>query len=286
MAHEPGGGRIYQLQRRAGSFTLPDEQAMALADEKSPVFLHGAFDIIQSMFRDLGKFEQMFRSGRGMGWGEHDGCLFTGTARFFRPNYAGNVVSNWIPALEGVRPKLERGAVVADVGCGYGYSTMLMAQAFPKSKFVGFDSHAPSIATATKMAASEGLSNCRFETASAQDFSGANYDLVACFDCLHDMADPVGAAIRVKRALAPDGVWMIVEPFANDAPQENLNPVGRVFLRRLNADLRAGIAIRQRPGPWRKAGEKRLGDVVRQGGFTRFRRATQTAFNLVLEARP
>ena len=228
----------------------------------------------------------MFRSGRGLGWGEHDGCLFSGTARFFRPNYAGNIVANWIPALDGIGARLKAGAKVADIGCGYGYSTMLMAEAFPKSQFTGFDMHAPSIASAQKMAADARLANCRFETASAGDFPGDGYDLVACFDCLHDMADPVGAARRVKQTLRPDGVWMIVEPFANDAPEENLTPVGRVFYAASTLICVPASQSANGPALGAQAGEKRLGEVVRQGGFTRFRRATQTPFNLVLEARP
>ena len=204
---------------------------------------------------------------------------------FFRPNYAGNIVANWIPALDGIGARLKAGAKVADIGCGYGYSTMLMAEAFPKSQFIGFDMHAPSIASAQKMATDARLANCRFETASASDFPGDGYDLVACFDCLHDMADPVGAARRVKQTLRPDGVWMIVEPFANDAPKRISRRWAGV-LRGIDADLRAGVAVGQRPGAGAQAGERRLGEVVRQGGFTRFRRATQTPFNLVLEARP
>ena len=178
------------------------------------------------------------------------------------------------------------GAKVADVGCGYGYSTMLMAEAFPQSRFIGFDSHAPSIASAQKMADDARLANCRFETASATDFAGEHYDLVTCFDCLHDMADPVGAARRVKQSLQPDGTWMIVEPFANDAPEENLTPVGRVFYAASTLICVPGSQSGNGPALGAQAGESKLGEVVRQGGFTRFRRATQTPFNLVLEARP
>src|SRR5580704_10976760 len=211
MNQAAGGYVIYNAADK--TFSLPDEQAMAMADENSPVFMHGAYDILQSLFRDLPKFETMFRSGKGLGWGEHDGCLFTGTARFFRPNYVGNIVANWIPALSGIGARLNTGAKAADVGCGYGYSTMLMAEAFPKSQFIGFDSHAPSVASAQKMADKAGLTNCRFTAAGAADFAGHEYDLITCFDCLHDMVDPVGAARHVKQALRPDGAWMIVEPF-------------------------------------------------------------------------
>jgi SAM-dependent methyltransferase len=182
---------------------LPDEQALGMADENSPVFLHGAYDILQSLFQDLPKFETMFRNGRGLGWGEHHACLFTGTARFFRPNYVGNIVANWIPSLTGMTESLKAGTKVADVGCGYGYSTMLMAEAYPKSQFTGFDLHAPSIASAQKMADTAGLTNCRFSVAQATDFGGREYGLITCFDCLRDMADPVGASRHVKQAPRP-----------------------------------------------------------------------------------
>ena len=285
LMNQAAGGYV-RYDAAAETFTLPDEQAMAMADENSPVFMHGAYDIIQSLFRDLPKFEQMFRTGRGLGWGDHDGCLFSGTARFFRPNYAGNIVANWIPALDGIGGRLAAGARVADVGCGYGYSTMLMAEAFPNSEFVGFDAHGPSVAAARKMADEAGLRNCRFEVASATEYAGGGFDLVACFDCLHDMTDPVGAARHVKQSLRPDGAWLIVEPFASDAAAENLTPVGRVFY---GASTLICVPASQSgggPALGAQAGERRLGEIVRQGGFTRFRRATQTPFNLVLEARP
>lgn len=285
LMNQAAGGYV-TYEASAGTFTLPDEQALAMADENSPVFLHGAYDILQSLFQDLSKFETMFRNGRGLGWGEHHACLFTGTARFFRPNYVGNIVANWIPSLTGMTEMLKAGTKVADVGCGYGYSTLLMAEAYPKSQFTGFDLHAPSIATAQKMADKAGLTNCRFSVAQAMDFGGRDYGLITCFDCLHDMADPVGASRHVKQALRPDGAWMIVEPFANDAPADNLNPVGRVFYAASTLICVPASQSGNGPALGAQAGETRLGQVVREGGFTRFRRATETPFNLVLEARP
>lgn len=285
LMNQAAGGYIH-YDPAEKTFTLPDEQAMAMADENSPVFLHGAYDILQSLFRDLPKFEAVMRSGRGMGWGEHDGCLFTGTARFFRPNYVGNIVANWIPSIQGMREALAAGATLADVGCGYGYSTMLMAEAFPKSQFTGFDLHAPSIAKAQKMVAEAGLGNCKFAVAEATDFGGSPYDFVACFDCLHDMADPIGAARHVHEMLRPHGAWMIVEPFANDAPEENLNTIGRVFYAASTLICVPASQAGNGPALGAQAGEGRLGKVVQEAGFSRFRRATQTPFNLVLEARP
>ncbi|HQY89509.1 MAG TPA: class I SAM-dependent methyltransferase [Tepidisphaeraceae bacterium] len=285
LMNQAAGGYV-NYDAKTESFTLPDEQALAMADENSPVFMHGAYDVIQSLFRDLSKFETMFRSGKGLGWGEHDGCLFTGTARFFKPNYVGNIVTNWIPALDGMKDRLLKGASVVDVGCGYGYSTMLMAEAFPKSEFVGFDTHEPSIEKARKLTREAGIMNCRFEVGSALDFPGDGFDMVACFDCLHDMADPVGASKRIKQALKKDGAWMIVEPFANDKPEENFNPIGRVFYGASTLICVPASQSGNGPALGAQAGEKKLGEVVKQGGFTKFRRATQTPFNLVLEARP
>lgn len=284
LSNQAAGG--YVVYDPAGkTFTLPDEQALAMADETSAVFLHGAFDILQSMFRDLPKFEKMFRDGKGLGWGDHDGCLFSGTARFFRPNYAANLIANWIPALEGMQQRLTAGASIADVGCGFGYSTMLLAQAFPKSRVVGFDTHGPSIASAQKMANDAGLSNCTFTVASAIDFPGKEYDLIACFDCLHDMADPLGAARRIRQTLKPDGVWMIVEPFASDTVEANLNPIGRIFYGASTMICVPASQSGNGPALGAQAGQKKLGEIASKAGFTKFRRATETPFNLVLEAR-
>jgi len=268
-------------------FSLSEEQALALAVEGSPAFIPGAFQVAIAMFAAVPKLIEAFRSGEGMGWHEHSPALFNGTERFFRPGYVANLVSNWIPALEGVEAKLTAGASVADVGCGHGASTIIMAQAYPKSRFVGFDYHEPSIRHAREAAAKAGVAeNVSFEVARAQDFPGRDYDLVAVFDCLHDMGDPVGASRHVKQALKPDGTWLIVEPFANDRLEDNLNPVGRIYYSASTCICTP--ASRAQDGAMclgAQAGEGRLRSVVGKGGFGRFRRATETPFNLVFEAR-
>jgi SAM-dependent methyltransferase len=269
-------------------YTLPDEHALALADEDSPFYILGAYELIASLFSDEDEIREAFRTGGGMGWHEHDHRLFGGTERFFRPGYRGHLVGEWLPALTGVQEKLELGATVADVGCGHGASTIIMAEAFPNSRFHGFDYHPESIARAREAAEDAGLADrITFEVASAKDYPGSGYDLVCVFDCLHDMGDPVGAAAHVRETLSPTGTWMIVEPFANDRVEDNLNPVGRVFYGAstvictpASLDQEVGLALGA------QAGEARLADVIRQGGFTDVRRATETPFNLVLEARP
>ncbi len=269
-------------------FSMTEEQAFALAEEGSPAFIPGAFQIAVAQFRVIPKMVQAMRTGLGIGWHEHDTALFHGTERFFRPGYAANLVSQWIPALEGVGARLSQGARVADVGCGHGASTILMAQAWPASSFTGFDYHGPSIEHARAAASQAGLDGrVRFEVASAKDYLGSDYDLVAVFDCLHDMGDPVGAAAHVKSSLKPDGSWMIVEPFANDRLEDNLNPVGRVFYS-ASTFICTPASRAQEVGLClgAQAGEARIRGVVTQGGFTHFRRATQTPFNLVYEARP
>jgi SAM-dependent methyltransferase len=285
LGNQAAGGYI-TYDPAAGRYTLPAEQAMALADEDSPCFLPGAFQVIAATFSANPKIEQRFKTGNGLGWDQHDHRLFEGTERFFRPNYAGNLVANWIPALDGVEARLYEGALVADVGCGFGASTILMAQAYPNSTFFGFDYHEPSIDAARKRAKAAGVKNVTFKTAKSTNYPGKGYALVAHFDCLHDMGDPVGAAKQVKKTLAPDGTWMIVEPFAGDRVEENLNPVGRVFYAASTMIcVPASLAYRG-PALGAQAGEARLRDVVTKGGFTRFRRATHTPFNLVLEAKP
>ena len=269
------------------AFHLDEEQAMALAVEGSPAFIPGAFQIAVAQFKAIPKIVEAFRSGKGLGWHEHDAALFHGTERFFRPGYAANLVSAWIPALEGVEARLKSGASVADVGCGHGASTLIMAAAYPKSHFVGFDYHEPSVGYATKSAEAAGVADrVRFEVASAKDFPGKDYDLVAVFDCLHDMGDPVGAAAHVRSTLKKDGAWMIVEPFANDKLEDNLNPVGRVFYSAstfictpASRSQEVGLCLGA------QSGEARMRDVVTQGGFSRFRRAAETPFNLIYEAR-
>lgn len=270
------------------SFTLPPEQALALAIENSPAFLPGAFQIISACFHDAGKIEDAFRTGKGVGWHEHHHDLFHGTERFFRPGYIANLTSSWIPALDGVAGKLASGAKVADIGCGLGASTILMAKQYPQSEFFGFDYHAGSIDLARAAAQREGVGDrVKFEVASAKAYPGKDYDFVAFFDCLHDMGDPKGAAAYVHSTMKPDGTWMIVEPYAEDTTEGNLNPVGRVFYS-ASTMLCVPASMSQEVGAalGAQAGEARIRDVVTSGGFERFRRATQTPFNLVFEARP
>jgi SAM-dependent methyltransferase len=270
------------------TYTLLPEQAFALAQDDSPAFLPGAFQIIGALTRDEPKITEAFRTGRGVGWHEHDPEMFEGTERFFRPNYAANLISQWLPSLTGVVAKLETGGRVADVGCGHGSSTILMAKAFLNSTFFGFDYHPASIDWAKRAAKSAGVADrITFEVTSAKDFPGEQYDLVTFFDCLHDMGDPVGASAHVHSTLSSDGSWMIVEPFANDNVEDNLNPIGRVFYSAstmvctpASRSQEVGLALGA------QAGEARMRDVVLSGGFTQFRRANQTPFNLVFEAKP
>ncbi len=287
LAAQAAGGYV-TYDPATGRYTLPEEQAFALAVEDSPAYLPGAFQLITSALKDEPKIAEAFRTGAGVGWHEHDPDLFEGTERFFRPNYAANVVSSWIPSLDGVEEKLKTGARVADIGCGHGASTVLMAGAYPKSSFTGFDYHEPSIRWARNAAAKAGVApRASFEVAAAQNYPGSGYDFVTFFDCLHDMGDPVGAARHVLKSLAADGTLMIVEPFANDRIEENLNPVGRVYYSASTLlCVPASLAQEGRLGLGAQAGEPRIREVVRAGGFTRFRRATQTPFNLVYEARP
>jgi 2-polyprenyl-3-methyl-5-hydroxy-6-metoxy-1,4-benzoquinol methylase len=287
LAAQAAGGYL-DYDEASGRYTLSPEQALALADDQSPVFLPGAFQVALAATKAQPKIAEAFRTGQGVGWHEHDAGLFHGTERFFRPGYAANLMQSWIPALDGVEERLKQGTRVADVGCGFGASTVLMAQAYPNSTFVGFDYHEPSIAHARERAAAAGVADrVEFAVARAQDYPGSGYDFVTFFDCLHDMGDPVGAAAHVLETLASDGTWMIVEPFAGDRVEQNLNPVGRVFYAAstlictpASLSQEVGLALGA------QAGEARLREVVTQGGFTRFRRATETPFNLVLEARP
>jgi len=270
-------------------FALPAEQAVALADESSAAYVPGGFHIAEAVMEAVPRALENFRTGAGMAWGDHAHCLFEGAERFFRSSYVGNLTSAWIPALDGVAAKLETGGHVADVGCGLGASTILMARAFTRSTFVGFDAHPGSIEMARKRAEEAGVADrIRFEVARATDYPGTGFDLVAHFDCLHDMGDPAGAARHVRQSLAPDGAWMIVEPAAGDRVQDNLNPVGRVYYSAstilcVPASLADG---EPRTALGAQAGEARLRSVTQQGGFTRFRRAAQTPFNHVYEARP
>lgn len=268
-------------------FFMSPEQEMALANEDSPVYVASAFELIASAYIDEPKITHAFITGEGVGWDQHHECLFRGTERFFRPGYRANLVQSWLPALNGVVEKLERGAKVADIGCGCGASTIIMAQAFPNSRFSGFDYHGASIERAREAAGEAGApSNLDFEVATAKETPGGDYDLVTCFDCLHDMGDPVGAATHIREMLKPDGTFMLVEPFANDRLAENLNPVGRMYYSASTMICTPGSKAQEVGlALGAQAGEARLRDVLQQAGFTRVRRAAETPFNLVLEAR-
>ena len=269
-------------------FSLTPEQAMVFADEGGPAFMAGGFEVLAAMFRDEPKVAAVFKSGKGLGWHEHDVCLFRGTERFFRPGYNAHLTTEWIPALDGMEGKLKSGARVADVGCGHGASTVLMAKTYPNSKFYGFDYHGPSIERAREAAKEAGVEDrVTFEVASAKDFNGGAYDMIAIFDALHDMGDPVGAAKHIRESLAPDGSWLLVEPFANDDLADNLNPCGRIFYSASTmicppASLSQAVGM----GLGAQAGEKRLRQVAEDAGFTHFKRATETPFNLVFDVRP
>ncbi len=269
-------------------YELPAEQAMALADENSPAFVCGAFELATATIKAEPQIEDSFRTGAGFGWHQHDAGVPTGCERFFRPGYNANLVSTWIPALDGVEEKLRVGARIADIGCGLGASSRLLAEAYPRSKVTGFDYHKQSIDIASKKAKDAGLSDrLQFEVASASSFPGSGYDLVAVFDSLHDMGDPVGAAKHVKQALAPDGTWLIVEPIAGDRVEQNLNPVGRAYYA-FSTFLCVPNSLSQEVGLalGAQAGEKRIHDVVTAAGFTRFHRINETPFNIVYEVRP
>lgn len=287
LSSQAAGGYI-TYDSKTDKFSLTEEQAFTLADEHSPAYLPGAFELALGSLAAVPRIVQSFRTGTGMGWHEHADDVFHGCEKFFRPGYAANLVSSWIPALDAVKAKLESGARVADVGCGKGASTLLMAKAFPKSQFFGFDYHLASIEAARASARREGLADrANFAVSKAKEFPGKDYDFVAVFDCLHDMGDPVGAAAHIRQSLAKDGTWMIVEPFANDQLKDNLNPVGRVYYS-FSTLLCTPCSRSQEVGLClgAQAGEKRIGEVVTAAGFSRYRRAAETPFNIVYEARP
>jgi ubiquinone/menaquinone biosynthesis C-methylase UbiE len=287
LASQAAGGYITYFEDTK-KFGLSEEQAFTLANPDSPAYLPGAFELALGSLAAVPRIAESFRSGAGMGWHEHVDGVFHGCEKFFRPGYAANLVSTWIPALHDVKKKLETGARVADVGCGKGASTLLMAQAFPKSQFFGFDYHDKSIEAARESARRAGIANrITFDVAKAKEFPGKEYDFVAVFDCLHDMGDPVGAATHVRQSLAKDGTWMIVEPFANDELKDNLNPVGRVYYS-FSTLLCTPCSRSQEVGLClgAQAGEARIREVVTKAGFSRFRRAAETPFNIVYEARP
>lgn len=278
LTYDPGSGR----------FTLPPEQAMVFADPDSPVYMQGGFDLAIVMMENQALVEPAFRTGKGVGWGEQSQCLFCATGRFFRPGYHNSLVGAWLPALDGAAVKLERGAAVADIGCGHGFSTVMMAKAFPNSTFVGYDFHLGSVEQARKHASEHGVTpNTRFEVGLASGFPGRDLDLVTFFDCLHDMGDPAGAARHVRQALKPDGHWMVVEPAAGDRLEDNLNPVSRLYYAAstmvcvpTSLDQPVGAALGA------QAGFAKLSEVMRKGRFSKVRKAAQTPFSMVLEARP
>ncbi len=287
LASQAAGGYI-TYDEITDTFSLSSEQAFALATEDSPAYLPGAFELALGSLAAVPRITQAFRSGTGMGWHEHAEDVFHGCEKFFRPGYAANLVNSWIPSLHDVEDKLNAGARVADVGCGKGASTILMAKAFPNSQFFGFDYHDQSIEAARESARRNGVADrATFAVSSAKSFPGHGYDLVAMFDCLHDMGDPIGAAAHVRQSLAKDGTWMIVEPFANDELKDNLNPVGRVYYS-FSTLLCTPCSRSQEVGLClgAQAGETRIRNVVTAAGFNRFRRASETPFNIVYEARP
>ena len=288
LAAQAAGGFV-TYNPSAGSYTLPEEQAFALTNENSPAYIVGFYQIIAGLYKDQEKIIDAFRTGKGLGWGDHHPHLFEGTERFYKPSYVANLTTSWIPALEGVEEKLRKGesAKVADVGCGHGVTTILMAKAFPNSKIIGFDYHRPSIERARKEAEKEGLKNIKFEVAGATDYPGDDYDLVAFFDCFHDMGNPAGAAKHVLQTLKKkNGTWMLVEPFANDKLEDNLNSIGRAFYSGSTMICVPASLNENGPALGAQAGEERIKEVVTSVGFSKFRRATQTPFNLVFEARP
>lgn len=269
------------------TFSMTPEQAAVFADEDSPVHACGGFYSIASIIADEPRITEAFRNGNGLAWEDRHPCLFCGTAKFFRPGYRVHLTSSWIPSLNGVKEKLARGGRVADVGCGHGHSTLIMAETFPNTQFVGFDIHAPSIEEARHLAKEAGLTNVTFEVATAKTYPGRDYDLVTFFDCLHDMGDPAGAAKHVHSTLDQDGTWLLVEPFAHDKLEDNLNPISRVYYGfSTTVCTPASLAQEVGTGLGAQAGESRLKEIVTSGGFTRFRRAAETPLNLILEAKP
>jgi 2-polyprenyl-3-methyl-5-hydroxy-6-metoxy-1,4-benzoquinol methylase len=269
------------------TFWMNPEQMAVFADDDSPFNMTGGFYSMASVINDEPKVTSAFQTGLGISWGDHDSCLFCGVEKFFKPGYQANLTSTWIPSLNGVEEKLKAGALVADIGCGRGASTMVMAREYPNSQFFGFDFHHPSIVHARDTAREAGIENVRFETVTARKSPGEDYDLVAFFDCLHDMGDPVGALAHAREILKPDGTCMMVEPFANDSLSENLNPVGRVYYS-FSTTICTPSALSQEGGMslGAQAGEARIREVAKAAGFSQFRRATETPFNLILEARP
>jgi SAM-dependent methyltransferase len=287
LAAQAAGGFV-TYNPSAGTYILPEEQAFALTNENSPAYIAGEYQIIMGLFKDEEKIIEAFRTGKGLGWGDHHHYLFEGTERLFKPGYVANLTTSWIPALKGVEENLrKRDAKIADVGCGHGASTILMAKAYPNSEVIGFDYHRPSIEWARKQAEKEGLKNISFEVAGATDYPGEDYDLVTFFDCFHDMGNPAGAAKHVLQTLKKkNGTWMLVEPFANDKAEDNFNPLGRAFYSGSAVACVPASLNENGPALGAQAGEEKIRELVTSAGFSKFRRATQTPFNLVFEARP
>ncbi|MDQ3851876.1 MAG: methyltransferase domain-containing protein [Thermoproteota archaeon] len=287
LAAQAAGGYV-TYNPAAGTYMLPEEQALALTDENSPAYIAGFYQVLAGLYKDQEKIIEAFQTGKGLGWGDHHHYLFEGTERSFKPYYVANITTSWIPSLEGVKDKLRRGGTkIADVGCGHGVSTILMAKAYPNSEILGLDYHRPSIEWARKEAEKEGLKNIGFEVAGATDYPGDDYDLVTFFDCFHDMGNPAGAAKHVLQTLKKkDGTWMLVEPFANDKVEDNLNPVGRLNYAASTIVCVPASLNENGPALGAQAGEERIREIVTSAGFSKFRRATQTPFNLVFEARP
>ncbi len=286
LATQAAGGFVI-YNPATGTYALPDEHALALTNENSPAYIAGEYQVLMGLFKDEEKIIEAFRTGKGLGWGDHHHYLYEGTERLFKPGYVANITTSWIPALEGVEDKLRRGgAKIADVGCGHGISTILMAKAYPNSKVLGFDYHRPSIERARKEAEKEGLKNIAFEVAEATNYPGDDYDLITFFDCFHDMGNPTGAAKHVLQTLKKkNGTWMLVEPFANDKLEDNFNPIGRAFYGGSTVACVPASLNENGPALGAQAGEQKIREMVTGAGFSKFRRAAQTPFNLVFEAR-
>lgn len=286
LNNQAAGGYV-AYDAASGEYRLEEEQALCLADPGGPVDVPGAYLVVQDLFHVRDRAMENFKTGKGMEWGEHHRCLFHGTERFFRAGYNANLLGSWLPALTGTVDKLKKGAKAADVGCGHGASTILLAKAFPHSEFVGYDYHAPSIEIARERANEAHAPNAHFEVADAAGYKEGDFDLIAFFDCLHDMADPVGAASHAREQLKPNGSVMLVEPFANDTPEANHNPVGRIYYAASSLVCVPVSLAKNGPALGAQAGEAKLREImVDKAGFTSMRRATETPFNIVLEARP
>jgi 2-polyprenyl-3-methyl-5-hydroxy-6-metoxy-1,4-benzoquinol methylase len=285
LINQAAGGYV-DYDAASGRYSLSPEQAMALTDESSPFYVGGGFYVVKAMTNAVNRIEDYFKNGGGMLWGEHDSDLFVGTERFFRPGYAAHLIASWIPALTGIEEKLKAGGKVADIGCGHGSSTIIMAQAYPKSRFWGFDNHEKSIATARQRAADAGVSDrVTFAVANASELPDEQYDLVTFFDCLHDMGDPIGACKRAVEVLARDGSALIVEPMAGNTVEENFNIIGRTFSGASTLCCTSNSLAMKGPALGAVAPESAIREVVLAGGFKEFRRATETPFNRIFEAR-